>query len=71
MTIRVIAIIRIPFFFNHRRVKLMKKITMRRMIGFGFGFMLPKIVKTVVKIGVILGIGYLSTRGYKKVKNSA
>ena len=49
----------------------MKKITMRRIIGFGFGFMLPKFVKTVVKIGVILGIGYLSTRGYKKVKNSA
>lgn len=40
----------------------------RRIIGFGFGFMLPKILKTAVKIAVILGIGYLSTRGYKQQK---
>ena len=48
----------------------MKKITMRRMIGFGFGFMLTKIVKTVVKIAVILGIGYLVTRGNRKTQET-
>ncbi|WP_296920781.1 hypothetical protein [Megasphaera sp.] len=37
-----------------------------RIIGFGFGFMLPKIIKTALKIAVILGIGYVSTRGYEK-----
>ena len=37
-----------------------------RIIGFGFGFMLPKIVKTALKIAVILGIGYVSTRGHEK-----
>lgn len=46
----------------------MKKMKISRIIGFGFGFMLPKILKPAIKIAVILGIRYLSTRGYKQQK---